>query len=134
LVHDIDDAWSLWSHLLGPYGEDGKHKLQFYEYEFWDEEWPYCYLEHRKDDDPWIWNPKVPYSVALIDETTTHIPGVPPSAVCGYIPHDWPGVRERGRMGLRLNMHGDQDYQPREFWIATLAHELGKLSFPSYSL
>jgi hypothetical protein len=54
LVQDVDEVWSLWSNALGPHGEDSKHKLQFYEYEFWEKEWPYCYLERKKDGDPWV--------------------------------------------------------------------------------
>jgi hypothetical protein len=121
----MQEAWDLWYGALGPPGEVNGHKLQFYEYIFWPNEWQYCYLERHHGDDPWIWNEKVPYSVATILESVVRVEGLNPSAVVGYIPHDWPRGNEHGRMGIRLNLGQAGDYGNHENWIGALAHEMG---------
>jgi hypothetical protein len=126
LEADLQEAWHLWSDKLGPAGEEHGHKLQFFEYIFWPENWQYCYKERKHENDPWEWNPKVFYGVATIMESVVRVPGLNPSAVVGFIPQDWPRGEPAGRMGIRINREQRGDYGTHQAWIAALAHELGK--------
>jgi hypothetical protein len=125
LEADLQEAWHLWSDKLGPAGEEHGHKLQFFEYIFWPENWQYCYKERKHENDPWEWNPKVFYGVATIMESVVRVPGLNPSAVVGFIPQDWPRGEPAGRMGIRINREQRGDYGTHQAWIAALAHELG---------
>ncbi|KAH4981134.1 hypothetical protein HBI76_173810 [Parastagonospora nodorum] len=124
---DIQQAWNLWSNLLGPAGKESGHKLQFFEYIWKADDWQYCYLERKKPDDPWIPNPKVPYGIAWIQEDVERIPGKGPAAVVGYVNENWPRGGKPGRMGMTLNKDQRIDYGTDEAWIAALAHELGHI-------
>jgi hypothetical protein len=123
---DLQEAWNMWPNLLGPAGDKSGHKLQFFAY-IYTEDWWYCFQERKKDDDPWVWNPKVPYGVATILEATGPTPDAyGPSAIVGFIPEDWPVGSPAAQMGLRLHQNEAGNYGTYQAWIAALAHELGK--------
>jgi hypothetical protein len=103
-----------------------RHELQFFEF-IYTEDWWYRYQQRKKDDDPWIWNSKIPYGAASILEATVPTPGAyGPSSVIGYIPQDWPAGSPIARIGLRLHQNESGNYGSHQAWIATLAHEMGK--------
>ncbi|KAH7076235.1 hypothetical protein FB567DRAFT_596850 [Paraphoma chrysanthemicola] len=127
LESDLKEAWKVWHDKLGDASQANSHKLRWLEFAFWDKEWPYCFLERHSPSDPWVWNPIVPYSVAMIMEWETRLPNMAPSSVIGYIPQDWQRGNAEGRMGMRLNLHQAGDFHNHQHWIAALAHELGHI-------
>jgi hypothetical protein len=127
LENDLYEAWMLWYNALGPPGDQSGHKLQFFEYIYGSGDWWYCYKERKHDNDPWEWNPSVPYGVATILESVVHVPRLNPSVVVGYIPSVWPRGELAGRMGIRVNLGQAGDCGTHQAWIAALAHGLGTL-------
>ncbi|KAI4670566.1 uncharacterized protein J4E79_000849 [Alternaria viburni] len=119
---DIDAAWKLWVDKIGEPGCPSGHILQFREYRVKEGVWPYCYNKREKDEDPWVWNKHVKNDIAVIAEskdTETQA-----SSVTGYIPKEWSD--EQGRHGIHLGLSFKQKYPP-DYWITTVAHELGHL-------
>ncbi|KAF2027967.1 hypothetical protein EK21DRAFT_114314 [Setomelanomma holmii] len=122
LESHMNEAWALWHNALGVAGEQNGHTLEWSEYPFWPSEWPYCFEERRTNNDLWVWNH---HSVAMIWENTEREPDFNPSSVTGFIVQDWPGGKPDGRMGTHYNLDQALDFETRENWIATIAHEMG---------
>lgn len=61
----MKEAWALWQSKLGEASQKNGHRLQVKEFEYWGNEWPYCFKE-RDGDVPWVWNSYVGYSVVVV--------------------------------------------------------------------
>jgi hypothetical protein len=65
--------------------------------------------------------------VLLIEEKSVRIPGASISSTVGYVPVDWPspGAKE-GRHRIHFYSGVKDNWANRAYWIASIAHELGK--------
>lgn len=119
----MKEAWALWQSKLGEASQKNGHRLQVKEFEYWGNEWPYCFKE-RDGDVPWVWNSYIGYSVVVVQAYPYPIPGVGPSSTVGFVPQKWPSPKsEHGKHNIIFN---PGDYYPdHKHWVAQVAHELG---------